>query len=76
LRSLLSLLFTQYCSGDKIENEMEGGVARVAERGDIYRVLVGKPERRRPLGRPRPRREDNIKMDLQEVRCGGTDWIE
>jgi len=45
------------------------------ERG-VYRVLVGKPERKRPLGRPRSRWEDNIKMDLQEVGCGGVDWIE
>jgi len=37
---------------------------------------VGKSERKRNLGRPRFRREDNIKMDLQEVRCGGMDWIE
>jgi len=37
----------------------------------VYRVLVGKPEGKRPLGRPRSRREDNIKMDLQEVGCGG-----
>ena len=42
----------------------------------MYRVLVGKPEGRRPLGRPRRRWEDNIKMDLQEVGCGGMDWIE
>ena len=42
----------------------------------LYRVLVGKPEGRRPLGRPRQRWEDNIKMDLQEVGCGGMDWIE
>ena len=42
----------------------------------MYRVLVGKPERRRPLGRPRGRWEDNIKMDLQEVGCVGMDWIE
>ena len=40
-----------------------------------YRVSVGKPEGKRPLGRPRLRWEDNIKMDLQEVRCGGMDWI-
>ena len=41
-----------------------------------YRVLVGKPEGRRPLGRPRRRWEDNIKMYLQEVGCEGMDWIE
>jgi len=42
----------------------------------VYRVLVGKPEGKRPLGRPRRRWEDNIKMVLQEVGCGGMDWIE
>jgi hypothetical protein len=42
----------------------------------VYRVLVGKPEERRPLGRPRRRWEDNIRMDLREVGCGGGDWIE
>ena len=42
----------------------------------MYRVLVGKPEGKRPLGRPRHRWRDNIKMDLQEVGCGGMDWIE
>ena len=42
----------------------------------MYRVLVGKPEGRRPLGRPRRRWEDNIKMDLQEVGCGCMNWIE
>jgi len=42
----------------------------------VYRVLVGKPERRRPLGRPRCRWEDNIKMDLQEWDVGIMDWIE
>ena len=45
------------------------------ERG-VYRVLVGKPEGKRPLGRPRRKWEDNIKMDLQNVGCGGMDWIE
>jgi len=53
-----------------------GHVARVGERRGVYRVLVGKPERKRPLGRPRRRWEDNIKMDLQEVGCGVKDWIE
>jgi hypothetical protein len=42
----------------------------------VYRVLVGKPEGKRPIGRPRRRWEGNIKADLQEVGCGGMDWIE
>jgi hypothetical protein len=42
----------------------------------VHRVLVGKPEGKRPLGRPRHRREDNIKMDLQEVGGGHGDWME
>jgi len=46
-----------------------------ARRG-VYRVLVGKPEGKRPLRRPRRRWEDNIKMDLQEVGRGGMGWIE
>jgi hypothetical protein len=41
----------------------------------VYRDLVGKPEGKRPMGRPRRRREDNIRMDLQEVGCGYEDWI-
>jgi len=53
-----------------------GHVARMVERRGVYRVLVGKPEGKRQLGRPRRRWEDNIKMDLQEVVCGGMDWIE
>ena len=54
-----------------------GGLCSVygGEEG-VYSVLVGKPEGKRPLGRPRRRWENNIKMDLQEVGCGGTDWIE
>jgi hypothetical protein len=46
------------------------------EKRGIYRVLVGKPKGKRPLGRPRRRWEDNIMMDLQEVGCGGINWIE
>jgi len=53
-----------------------GHIARLGERRDVYRVLVGKPEGRRRLGRPRCRWEDNIGMDLQEVGCGSMDWIE
>jgi hypothetical protein len=45
------------------------------ERRGIYRALVRKPAGKRPLGRPRRRWEDNIKMDLQEVGCGCSDWI-
>ena len=46
------------------------------ERRGEYRVLVGKPEGRRPLGKPRYILEDNIKMNLQEMGCGGMDWID
>ena len=52
------------------------GMWRVWGRIEVYRVLVGKPEGRRPLGRPRRRWEDNIKMDLQEVGGGHGDWME
>ena len=52
-----------------------GHVARMGERRGAYRVLVGKREGKRQLGRPRRGREDNIKMNLQEVGCGGKDWI-
>jgi len=48
-----------------------GHVARMG----VYRVLVGKPEGKRPLGRPRRRWVDNIRMDLQKVGCGYMDWI-
>jgi hypothetical protein len=53
-----------------------GNVARMGERRGAFRILVGRPEGRRPLGRPRRRWEDNIKMDLQEVGWGGMDWID
>jgi len=48
----------------------------MGERRGVYRVLVGKPEGTIPLGRPRRRWEDSIMVDLQEVGCGGMDWIE
>jgi len=48
----------------------------MGERRGVYRVLVGKPEGRRSLGRCGRRWDDNIKMDLQEVGCGGMDWID
>jgi len=53
-----------------------GNVARMGERRGVCGVLVGKPEGKRPLGKLRHRWEDNIKMALQQVGCGGMDWIE
>jgi len=53
-----------------------GRVACMGDRRGVFGVLVGKTEGKRPLGRPRHRWEDNIKMDLQEVGCGVMDWIE
>jgi len=62
--------------GDKIEkNEMDGACSAYEGR-TVYRVLVGKPEGKRPLGRLRLGWQDSIKTDLQEVGCGGMDWIE
>jgi hypothetical protein len=52
-----------------------GHVARMGEKRNAYRLLVGKPEGKRPLGRPRRRWVDNIKMDFEEVGWGDVDWI-
>jgi hypothetical protein len=52
-----------------------GHAARMGEKWSVYRLLVGKPEGKRPLGRPRRRWVDNIRMDLGEVRWDGVDWI-
>jgi len=52
-----------------------GHVARTGEERGVYRGLVGKPEGKRPLGRPRRRWVDNIRLDLQKVGCGYMDWI-
>jgi len=69
-----------YCSPNiiwviKLTMRWAGHIARMGDRRCLYRVLVGKPEGKRPLGRPRHRWEDNMKMDLQEVQCGSMDWI-
>jgi hypothetical protein len=53
-----------------------GHVAHMGEGRNLYRVLVGKPERKRPLGRPRRRCEDGIKVDLSEIGWGCVDWIQ
>jgi hypothetical protein len=52
-----------------------GHVARMGEERKVYKVLVGKPDGKRPLGRPRRRWEDGIRMDLREIGLGGVDWI-
>jgi hypothetical protein len=53
-----------------------GHVARVGEGRGVYRVLVGRPKGKRPLGRPRRRWEDNIKLDLREIWIDGVNWIQ
>jgi hypothetical protein len=53
-----------------------GHVARMGDGRDVYRVLVGRPEGKRPLGRPRRRREDNIKLDLREIGIDVSNWIQ
>jgi len=53
-----------------------GYIARMGLRRGVYRILMGKPEGKRPLGRPRRRWEDNIKMDIWEMLCGGMDWLD
>jgi hypothetical protein len=52
-----------------------GHVARMGEERKVYKVLVGKPEGKRPLGRPRRRWEDGVRMDLREIGLGGVYWI-
>jgi hypothetical protein len=53
-----------------------GHVAQMAEKRNAYRILVGKPERKKPLGRPRHRWVDNIMIDLREIGWDGVDWID
>jgi hypothetical protein len=55
---------------------MSGACSKSGEGRGVYRVLVSKPEGKRPLGRPRCRWEDNVKADLQKVGCGVMEWIE
>ena len=70
------VLLTQHCAGDKIEKNETGWACGAYGWGKgVCRVLVGKPEGRRPLGRPRRRWVYNIRMDIKEVGCGYMDWI-
>jgi hypothetical protein len=55
---------------------MDRTVARMGEKASVYRILMGKHEGKRPLGRPRSRWVDNIQMDHKEIGWGGMDWIE
>ena len=71
-----SVLFTQYCSGDQIDkNEVVGTCSTYGESRDVYRVMVGKREKKRHLEDPGVDGENNIKMDLQELGCEVMDWI-
>jgi hypothetical protein len=80
--TLVTILIDLHMSSDKIvfiviKSRGFRWVGHVTRMGrDVYRVMVGRLDGKRPLGRSRHRWEDNIKMDLQEVRCGGMGWIE
>ena len=71
-----------YCSPDSVRvvksrrMSWAGHVGSMRERRGVYMVMMGKPDKKSPLARSRRRLEDNIKMELQEVRCGCRDWIE
>jgi hypothetical protein len=81
-RKLHNELHNVYCSSSIIRMiksrgmRWAGHVAHMGEKSYAYRILVGNLEGRRPLGRPRRRWEDNIKMDLREIEWGRTDWID
>jgi hypothetical protein len=73
---MIPVLSTKYYLDNQIgKNEMGGACSTYGEKRGAYRIVVGRPERRRPFGRSRHRWEDNIKMDLQKVGWG-MDWIE
>jgi hypothetical protein len=69
-------LFAKYTYNNKVEeDEIGGSCSTNGEKRNACRLLVGKPEGKKPLGRPRRRWMDNIRMDLGEVGCGDVDWI-
>jgi hypothetical protein len=70
------VLFAKYNYNNQVkEDEVSGSCSPNGEKRNAHRLLVGKPEGKRPLGRPRRRWVDNIKMDLLKIRWGGVDWI-
>jgi hypothetical protein len=70
------MFFTEYCWGDKSGwVRWVGHVACMGEGRGVYRVLLWRPEGKRPLGRPRHRWEDNIRMNLKEIGINGANWI-
>jgi hypothetical protein len=70
-------LFAKYNYNYQVkEDEMGGACITNGANRNVYRILVGKPEGKRPLGRPRRRWKDNIKTDLREIGWGGIDWID
>ena len=73
--SVFSRMSHSHLGTTQLHVQWVAGILPWVERSGVYRILVGKPEGRRPLGRPRCRWVDNIRMDLQEVGCGHVDWI-
>jgi hypothetical protein len=75
MRSFIIVLFTKCNQNHLVMDEMSRACSTHGEKRNAYRVLVGKPEGKRPLGRPRRWWEDNIRVDLRGVGWGGMDWI-
>jgi hypothetical protein len=67
--------FTKYYTGDQIKEDKMGGECSTHQRDEKYTIFAGKPERKGPLGRPRERCEDDIKMDIREIEWECVDWI-
>jgi hypothetical protein len=77
MRSFITCTFAKYNYNYQVkEDEMGGACSTNGEKSNAYRILVGKPEGKRPLGRSRRRWEDNIRMYLRKIGWGGKDWID
>jgi hypothetical protein len=75
MRNFIICTHPQMSLGKSRRMRWAGHVARMGEERKVYKVLMGKSEGKRPLGRPRRRWEDGIRMDLREIGLGGVDWI-